>query len=361
MCHSPTHFLAQEVVTRYHGKARHIGTFYSREHAILANDIARGKLKTVVGPKPSDEEIRQDVLAVRKAALDAVSRVQHVPRPKVVLDAILDLKDTVHPSEPKPSLKSSAKSLVGGGLKPTMNNTSAELSTMAKDTTVAVETLLTLSTSPEMSHARTTLQPEEANQMLSSKSLLVQDLKPEQRIGNRSEVTAIGKDTTEQPRAAPKLRTEQPSLHDAKANQEVQLKPVFGNGDGTHGHDSIALAAMLAAMGRTVVEVPPGKLGLAVRMVKGREGAVIQWIRETSPLWGKARAGDSIVSVDGNQVASKEDLKGNNKCRQITIMKKPSDEATPTVEAVESIAALSRSPATQSTMSEAVSEKDEST
>lgn len=57
----------------YHGVRRYIGTFATQDDAAVANEIARGKLKTGDGPKPTVEQIKQNVKIAREAALNATT------------------------------------------------------------------------------------------------------------------------------------------------------------------------------------------------------------------------------------------------------------------------------------------------
>jgi len=73
-----------EVVTYYHGKKRHIGTFKHQEQAAVANEIARVQLKVEKGgPKLSDDEIEENVKLTRQAASDAAFRLEDTMHPKV--------------------------------------------------------------------------------------------------------------------------------------------------------------------------------------------------------------------------------------------------------------------------------------
>ena len=53
------------------------------------------------------------------------------------------------------------------------------------------------------------------------------------------------------------------------------------------------------------VTAPPGKLGVLFKTCPTKGYAVVELVRESSPLLNKIKPGDSIVSVDGEDTSSK--------------------------------------------------------
>ena len=60
------------------------------------------------------------------------------------------------------------------------------------------------------------------------------------------------------------------------------------------------------------IEVGPGQLGLTVKFMKSKEGAVITGVRDTCSFKDNVKVGNRVVTMDGIRVSKLADLIGQD-------------------------------------------------